>query len=178
MYTVKVTVEDDNEGHLTVSHELVGGGTAVFTNVKQHTDLIIKKNLADFVKQTDENGNVIPVTASFAFKITGTYPDGSTYSNVAGLDFTQDSPLNQEVVIKNVPTGLKDVTVTEIYSGNFSPEGDAAKPAVIQQEGDAKYLYKYLVEFKNTHTPNNDDFNHGVTNKCEKGESGYVHNGN
>lgn len=119
--------------------------------------LIIKKTLSDFVDHGNEQ--LTNVNATFVFQITGTYEvNGETkqYSNVISMDFTKEGENYQEVEVTGIPSSIQDLTVEEVYGGNYSTE--TPKVANIQKNEDGIYEVSF------TNTMADIGYKGGVTN--------------
>ena len=132
------------------------GVTNKFTDRK--TDLKIVKS-CDGYYDGGANSNV-----TFAFKIVGKDHDGKVvYTNYAGLTFEKGDDLTKTATIEEVPINL-DITVEEVYAGNYTPSGGISKPAVYKSK---ENLWK--VEFDNTHKDEPHEGS-GIVNEYDDGQ--------
>ena len=167
--TFNVEVLDDSGALVKNTAQVQEGENTYDTNeVSNPTPfkLVIAKDLTDYV----DNGEF--VQATFAFEITGTYVDenGATqnYKNTIGMDFKKASDVHQTAIVTGIPSTIKDdLTVKEIYAGNYTPGEDTVK-AELQKSGE--YENMYLVEF--TNTKDNHEYKGGVVNNYVKNENG------
>ena len=105
------------------------------------------------------NEQLTNVNATFVFQITGTYEvNGETkqYSNVISMDFTKEGENYQEVEVTGIPSSIQDLTVEEVYGGNYSTE--TPKVANIQKNEDGIYEVSF------TNTMADIGYKGGVTN--------------
>ena len=109
-----------------------------FTDRK--TDLVIEK-VCDSYFDGGADSNL-----AFGFRITGKNDLGEiVYTNSAGLTFKKGEALTKTVTVAEVPINL-DITVEEVYSGNYAVSGDNPKPASYDRKTN-----KWTVSFENTH---------------------------
>ena len=109
-----------------------------FTDRK--TDLVIEKKCDSYFDGGADSN------LSFGFKITGKNDVGETvYTNFAGLTFKKGEELTKTVTIEEVPINL-DITVEEVYSGNYTVSGDNPRPASYDRKAN-----KWTVSFENKH---------------------------
>lgn len=139
-----------------------GKYTYTVTNTLETVDLEIIKDLLQYVDHYNSlEGNV---TTTFVFKITGNKEgvEKPVYSTQVGIQL--DTAGTASKTLKNLPKGLT-YTVTEVYSGSYSPEDGATKTATISKDGT-----KFTVEFKNSGT--DIEYGGGVINKYTKNDDG------
>lgn len=109
-----------------------------FTDRK--TDLVIEKKCDSYFDGGADSN------LAFGFRITGKNDLGEiVYTNSAGLTFKKGEALTKTVTIEEVPVNL-DITVEEVYSGNYAVSGDNPKPASYDRKTN-----KWTVSFENTH---------------------------
>lgn len=128
--------------------------------------LIIKKALQDFVDHGNEQ--LTNVNATFVFQITGTYEAGGEtkpYSNVISMDFTKAGDNEQEVEVTGIPSNIQNLTVEEIYGGNYSTDTPKIENIQLNEAG--------VYEASFTNTMSDVKYKGGVTNqyKIEGGKS-------
>ena len=110
--------------------------------------------------------------ATMVFKITGTDSDGEEiYHNHTGLTFNEESGKYESRVIEGVPANA-EITVEEIYGGNYKPAGDNPKVAELgpidPDDPDSEMIW--VVEIENTPKDSpgdNPGYGSGVVNKYE-----------
>ena len=125
------------------------------------TKLKLSKELDPQIDLPEEGEN-----ATMVFEITGTDSGGEEiYHNQIGLTFNEESGKYESRVIEDVPANA-EISVKEIYGGNYKPAGDNPKVAELgpidPDDPDSEQIW--VVEFENT--PNdNPGYGSGVVNK-------------
>ena len=162
--TFSVKVKDTVSGEILENTGKVTDDTNKFdidTNTTENPtprQLVITKNLANFVDHGRD------VTATFAFKVEGTSESyGGTYSTVVAMEFTGAE--TKELTVKGIPYDIKDLKVTEIGTGNYTP---TVKADLAVDEADGKWK----ISFENTY--DDSEYKTGVINnyKRTEGEDG------
>ncbi len=153
------TTEEDlsNVDPKIAARYIVANVNSIITNTYSTTSLKLTKKLDGFV-DTGEAGNV-----TMAFKIVGTRGDDETevYSNYVGLTFTKNGEYSQTVTVDNIPKSADKITVTEVYSGNYTSDATEGVTATYNEEEGI-----WEVEIDNTHGGHQPGS--GVVNKFEK----------
>ena len=139
-------------------------------------ELVIKKNLPEFIDHQAELDDGAFANATFTFEITGVYDEldkegkvvtkDKPYRNTIGLDYTSATDADQEVKVTGIPFNIRELEVTEVYAGNYKvdPADSSTVTATISEaEG---YEGLYLVEFKNIR--DNYKYKGGVVNNYDK----------
>lgn len=144
------------------------GVTNRFTDYR--ANLVITKNLDGYYNGGDDSN------VAAAFKITGKdYTGKEVYTNYAGLNFSKGDKLSKTVTIENVPINL-DLTVEEVYSGNYKPEDGATHEVQYSRKDNL-----WTVTFDNTHL-DKPHTGSGVVNKYVDGsiseQQGLITDGN
>lgn len=114
----------------------------LITNTFRTAELIIKKDLKSYLDQEDANAVV-------AFEIIGRINgiDDPVYRNSVGMAFK--GPGIQTIKLDNLPVKLDSLTVEEVYSTNYTLEGDSG-PRTVRANVDQETLkITYTVEFVN-----------------------------
>ncbi|MBR3146861.1 MAG: Cna B-type domain-containing protein [Eubacterium sp.] len=193
--TVKVTAEQDwkhtfanlpkvdanwNEIKYTVSEQPVadyetaispaGDGKFTITNRCLYIDLLLTKKMPErFSTGSGKNSTV-------AFRVEGKDKDGNiVYQNTVGFAFNEKSGASETKVLKKVPIDA-EYTVTEIYSGSYTPkQAEITKKEVEQYDGEYRgYRGRtvWLFEFENDIGESGTGDNGGIVNNYSDNGSG------
>lgn len=153
-YTVEETMENDR--YYTSSIEPMDEDHVIkITNTSLVTDLVIRKSMPVRVSGEGENSTI-------AFKVEGKNSAGEViYTSTVGFAFNDESDAILEKTLKDVPIDA-EITVTEVYSGNYDPEDEEITKTKIERVGDSNV---WLFEFNNT--PDDNQSGSGAVNKYE-----------
>ena len=153
-YTVEESMEDDR--YYKVSVEPINEDYVIeITNTCTVTDLVIRKSMPVRVSGEGEN-------ATIAFKVVGKDSDGEViYEKTVGFAFNDESDALLEKTLKDVPIDA-EITVTEVYSGNYSPENEEITKTKLEKVDGTNV---WLFEFENE--PSGSGKGSGAVNKYE-----------
>ncbi|MBQ3465850.1 MAG: hypothetical protein IJH22_02855 [Firmicutes bacterium] len=130
------------------------------TYEKKAAELVITKELPQFIDHKNGNETMGDVNATFFFEITGKYDGGNkSYQNTVGIDFNRNSDKVQTVTVA-LPSDITDLEVKEVYAGNYKLDPEQDPPEVVQNEDGV-----YTVKFKNV--VSDYEYKGGITNKYE-----------
>ena len=158
---IKATIANvpagDTEGEIV--------GNIDFFNTYTCVNLVINKTIDKLVSYDDDEE---VKDATFTFRIVGKNTAGETVLNtVAAVMFNAETETSNFVTINKIPADIKEVTVTEIDSGNY-----VWTKVNEETVSYADYVYTWTVSFNNTQ--NGGDYESGAINKYEKTADGYV----
>ncbi len=145
-----------------------------FVNEKKITELRLNKTIESYIAGDDEE-EVEKTNASLIFNIKWTDPDtGETVTKSAGVQYSADSDKSQTVTVHEVPLGVGDITVEEVYSSNYDPEQKTIKATLVTKDEEGNDLKEpyYTVSFKNNRVRT--VTGGGVINKVKKQDNKYV----
>lgn len=168
--------EFDRNFSITIAENFVedsdGREVMTITNKYDRYLLQIEKTLDSYVDNGEGNSTAI------VFELSGyaENPDDPealgdrVYHKFVGIQF-DGSTDTQTLLVKDIPRGLKKLIVKEVDSGNFEPEDEAEKEAVlVASDLDPKGIYQ--VSFSNK--LNNHNHQSGVINKFKIKDNIYV----
>ena len=161
---ITVTVEDNGDGTLEVTKDPDAGEgyDAEFNNVKAFTEIVITKDMEDFVLHEGEQAT----SATLVFQVVDAETEGEKFMASGGIQFTVSevtSGTTKEVTIEKIPTDI-EVKVKEVYASNY--EADPYEQELSLNE-DGIYTAHFDNKYKNV------IYNTGVINQYTKGEEGY-----
>ena len=166
-YPVAVTVTRNDTAALNVTSDKQTTGFN-FANSKKYTYLKLTKNTPELVGG-DTNGETEYVNATMVFRVTydevvGTDEDGKdiikSMTRYVDVAYKASTKKAQVRYLDKIPYGAT-VTVEEVYSGNYSPDGNKSRPAQYDEDEGC-----YSVTFNNT--LNGSVNGSGVINKISK----------
>ncbi len=148
-------VVDETIPNASVQDDGSTKGSYLIANNYDVTELEIKKNLDGYV----DGGAASNITV--AFKVTGKVNGAVAYENTVGLTFEKGDDLSKTAYINNVPSGITEIEVNEVYAAGY----EAEKSVITKTKKDEDGVWRF--EFNNTHGPGQGS---GVINRYENGE--------
>ena len=139
-YPVAVTVTRNDTAALNVTSDKQTTGFN-FANSKKYTYLKLTKNTPELVGG-DTNGETEYVNATMVFRVTydevvGTDEDGKdiikSMTRYVDVAYKASTKKAQVRYLDKIPYGAT-VTVEEVYSGNYSPDGNKSRPAQYDED--------------------------------------------
>ena len=166
--TVTIVTKDDGKGHIVADTGSDLVQTAEFTNVYMPADVVINKTIN---KHTSIDGTVLKST--FAFRVQGYKGNVEVFNNVIGIDFEPNSALSDQVTLASVRGDIDKVVVTEINSGNYTPDPVTQEVTSSSATGYSVVNNRQVFTFSFDNTQSGKEYNTGVINRYEKNDSGY-----
>lgn len=162
-YHVTVTVKYDGTATLDVSSDK--GVKFNFINEKKYTELKLTKIVDGYMDSGQKTNATIVFTVSYKVKDK----DGEyvPVTRTAEVQYKPGDLGNKVTVIRKIPYDLKDLSVTEVYSGNYKPK-DATQTPVLKL--DKNGIGIYTVTFENK--VDNHKYTGGIINKYQKDADG------
>ena len=161
--------DEASKNYAVEPHEKEASGAKVFniTNVFSRYELWIHKYTPEYVQ--DEGKDKLKLNDfSAVFQLTGIKGGKEVYHHKAGMQIP--GPGCQTIYVPNIPRGLDQLLVKEIYAGpNYTPEQpDKGKVADLILSED-KMMGIYTVEFKNNYNGTT-KLDGGIVNRFEKND--------
>ena len=122
-------------------------------------------------KHTSIDGTVLKST--FAFRVQGYKGNVEVFNNVIGIDFEPNSALSDQVTLASVRGDIDKVVVTEINSGNYTPDPVTQEVTSSSATGYSVVNNRQVFTFSFDNTQSGKEYNTGVINRYEKNDSGY-----
>ena len=134
---VHVKVTDNGDGTMKVETVDKEGkpakAKAEFTNAWDKAKLKLTKTITDYIEGETAN-------AAFTFRISGKLPDGTTYEDNRNVTYNVASNAAQVITV-DVPYDITNLTVEEVWSGNYEPDAKVKNPVRAGKDEDGIPLY-------------------------------------